>query len=215
MITTSDHVICQYPTMHTCIFSKLPKISLIIFFILISISCFSSCTLLLLNGNLSLGKYESSRHSFICKLPGGTLSKKVKVEDRSNELGETVIFSLDIGLLWRIDHLAIAKHKLATFDVSADRRQQLDSAKENYINSYLAQHTEKVEVEWEQYIVVNKEELLLIKTFIKWDDIEEEREILFSVDGGYLNIVHYAQNLSNTLQSFTTGAVGFYKGCEF
>ncbi len=164
---------------------------------------------------MSLGNYESTSHSFTCKLPGGTLSKKVKVEDRANELGETVNFSLDIGLLWRIDHLAIGKHKLAKFDVSADKRQQLESAKENYINLYLAQHTEKVEVQWEQYVVVNKAELLLIKAYVKWDDIEEERELLFSVDGSHLNVIHYAQNLSSNLQSFTTGAIGFYKGCEF
>lgn len=175
----------------------------------------SSCTLLLLNGNLSLGSYESKSNTFKCKLPGGALSKKVKVEDRGNELGETVTFSLDIGLLWRIDHLYIGKHKLAMLDVEANRRMQLDLAKDKYMNLYLARHAEEVEVEWEQYIVVNKAELLLAKTYVKWTDNEEARELLFSVDGDYLNVVHYAQNLSSNLQSFTTGAVGFYKGCEF
>lgn len=175
----------------------------------------TSCTLLLLNGNLSLGSYESKSNTFKCKLPGGALSKKVKIEDRGNELGETVTFSLDIGLLWRIDHLYIGKHKLAMLDVSVDRRQQLNAAKDNYMSLYLAQHAEKVEVEWEQYVVVDKTELLLAKTFVKWGGNEEERELLFSVDGDYLNVVHYAQNLSSNLQSFTTGAVGFYKGCEF
>lgn len=191
------------------------KYYLRLIFISIIIVSTSSCTLLLLNGNLSLGSYQSKSHTFKCKLPGGALSKKVKVEDRSNELGETVSFSLDIGLLWRIDHLYIGKHKLAMLDISADRRQQLDLAKDNYMSLYLAQHEEKVEVEWEQYIVVDKAELLLANTFVKWGDNQEERELLFSVDGDYLNVIHYAQNVSSNLQSFTTGAVGFYKGCEF
>jgi len=215
MVISSDHVLCQNPAMLNHMYISQSKFSYKIVFSLIVVFSTSSCTLLLLNGNISLGSYESKSRTFKCKLPGGALSKKVKVEDRSNELGETVTFSLDIGLLWRIDHLLIGKHKLAMLDISADRRQQLDLAKDNYMSLYLAQHAEKVEVEWEQYVVVDKTELLLAKTFVKWDGNEEERELLFSVDGEYLNVIHYAQNLSSNLQSFTTGAAGFYKGCEF
>ena len=174
-----------------------------------------SCTLLLLNGRLSLGSYESKSATFKCRLPGGALSKRVDVLDRINDLGETVTFTLDIGLLWRLDHLRIGKHKLAKFETSLDKRQQLDQAKDNYMGLYLSQNADQVEIEWEQYIVVNDVEVLLTSTYVKWNDQEEKRELLFSIDGDYLNVVHYAQNVSSSLQNFTTNAVGFYKGCEF
>lgn len=177
------------------------------------LSC--SCTLLLLNGRLSLGTYEAQSATFKCKLPGGALSKRADVIDRINELGETVTFTLDIGLLWRLDHLRIGKHKLAKFETSLDRRQQLDQAKDNYMGLYLSKNADQVEAEWEQYIVVNDVEVLLTSTYVKWDDKEEKRELLFSIDGDYLNVIHYAQNVSNDLQNFTTNAAGFYKGCEF
>ena len=88
----------------------------------------SSCVLLLLNGNLSHGYYEANSQTFKCKLPGGALSSQVEVTDRVNELGETVTFTLDLGLLWRLDHLRIGKHKLANIEAGADRRMQLDQA---------------------------------------------------------------------------------------
>jgi len=174
-----------------------------------------SCALMLLNGHLSHGHYEAKSQTFKCKLPGGAFSSKVEIMDRSNELGETATFSLNIGLLWRIDHLRIGKHKLAILESSVDRRQQLDQAKNNYMSLHLAQHTDQVEVDWEQFIVVDDVEVLLTQTYIKWDGNEEKRELLFSIDGDYLNIVHFAQNLSSDLQTFTTGAAGFYKSCEF
>jgi|GEM_PF-3142067 len=175
----------------------------------------SSCVLLLLNGNLSMGSYHAQSQTFSCKLPGGALSTNLDIIDRSNELGETATFSLDIGLLWRIDHLRIGAHKLAAIENITDSRQQLDQAKDNYMSLYLAQNADQVEVEWEQYVIVDDVEVLLTKTYVKWNDREENRELLFSVDGDYLNVVHYAQNLSSNLQTFTTGATGFYKSCDF
>ena len=196
---------------HACAKVNLSKFLLVC----ISFSLLSSCVALLLNGHLSFNHYEAKSGTFRCKLPGGALSSKVEVMDRYNELGETVTFSLNLGLLWRLDHLRIGKHKLTAIEASADKRQQLDQAKDNYISLYLAQNADQVEVEWEQFIIVEDAEVLLTNTYVKWDDKEEKRELLFSIDGDYLNIVHYAQNLSSNLQTFTTGATGFYKSCSF
>jgi len=193
-------------------FSNFP---LKLFFIPIIIFSTASCALLLLNGNLSRGYYEAKSGTFKCKLPGGALSSKVEVMDRINELGETVTFSLNLGLLWRLDHLRIGKHKLAMIESSADRRTQLDQAKDHYMSLYLAQHADQVEIKWEQFLIVNDTEVLLTNTYVKWDDKEEIRELLFSVDSGYINVIHFAQNVSDNLQSFTTGAAGFYKSCQF
>lgn len=175
----------------------------------------SSCVLLLLNGSLSHGYYEASSQTFKCKLPGGALSSRVDVADKVNDLGETVTFTLDLGLLWRLDHLRIGKHALANVDINADKRKQLDQAKELYMRSYLVKHADKVEIEWEQYVIVNDTEVLLTSTYVKWDEKEEKREILFSIDGDYINVIHFAQNMSSTLHSFTTSASGFYQSCEF
>jgi len=168
-----------------------------------------------MNGNLSHGYYQASSETFKCKLPGGALSSSVQVVDRSNDLGETVTFSHEIGLLWRLDHLRIGKHKLAHINTAADRRGQLDQAKDNYMSFYLSQHADQVEVEWEQFLVVEDAEVLLTRTYVKWDEKEEERELLFAIDGEYVNVVHYAQNVSSSLQSFTTSAADFYKDCDF
>ncbi len=190
--------------------------SFLIFFLTISLS---GCVALLLSGHLSFSHYESKSRTFKCKLPGGALNGRLEVTDRSNEIGETATFSLDLGLLWRIDHLRIGKHKLAMLNQSAikpeAKRLQLDKAKEDYFNLYLRKNTDNVEVKWEQFDQVNGVEVLIANTYIKWGDKEEVREILFSIDGDYLNIIHFAQNLSNELQTFTTGAKGFYKSCEF
>ncbi len=189
--------------------------------LIISISLFSisGCVALLLNGHLSFSHYEAKSGTFKCKLPGGALSSRLEVTDRSNDIGETVTFNLDIGLLWRIDHLLIGEHKLAMLDKSSisleDRREQLDIAKERYIKDYLAKSTDRVEVKWEQFIAVNNVDVLLINTYVKWEDKEEIRELLFSIDEDYLNVVHHAQNVSSELQTFTTGAKGFYKSCQF
>ena len=168
-----------------------------------------------MNGSLSHGHYHAKSQTFKCKLPGGALSSSVDVLDRMNELGETVTFTLDLGLLWRLDHLLIGEHKLANIDLSQDRRVQLDQAKDNYMSAYLSQHSDKVELEWEQYQIIGDAEVLLTSAFVTWDDQEERRELLFSIDGDYVNVIHYAQNMSSKLQNFTTSAAGFYKSCEF
>ena len=179
----------------------------------------NACTLVLLNGNLSFDHYESKTGNFKCKLPGGALSTNLDILDRSNDIGETVTFSLKVGLLWRLDHLLIGKHKLAMLDKTIRspevRRLQLDKAKEDFFKFYLTQVTDYVEVKWEQFDYVNDVEVLIASTYIKWEDEEEVRELLFSIDGDYLNIIHFAQNVSNELKTFTTGAKGFYKSCEF
>ncbi|MEJ2114804.1 MAG: hypothetical protein P8X88_01830 [Gammaproteobacteria bacterium] len=201
---------------------KVPKFQNIFIkflFAYVIIFSISGCVALLLNGHLSFSHYEAKSGTFKCKLPGGALSSQLDVIDRSNSIGETVTFSLDLGLLWRIDHLMIGKHKLAMLNSQSrsieERRNQLDLAKENYISGYLGQNTDVVEIKWEQFIAVNYAEVLIANTYVKWEDKEEVRELLFSIDGDYLNIVHYAQNVSSELQTFTTGAKGFYKSCNF
>jgi hypothetical protein len=183
--------------------------------IFITVAVLSGCVALLLNGHLSFDHYEAKSGTFKCRLPGGALSTKLKIIDRSNEIGETATFSLDLGLLWRIDHLLIGKHKLAMLENIQDKRQQLEQAKDNYINIYLNENTDLVEVKWESFTTVNNVEVLLANTYIKWNNKEEIRELLFSIDGDYLNVIHYAQNVSDELQSITSGAKGFYKSCTF
>jgi len=199
--------------------SKYQNIILKLFSISVILLSLSGCVVLLLNGHLSFNHYEAKSETFKCKLPGGALSSRLDVTDRSNAIGETVTFSLDLGLLWRIDHLLIGKHKLAMLENSPNsaenRRLQLDQAKENYIANYLAQNTDLVEVKWEQFTAVNDVEVLLVNTYIQWDDKEEIRELLFSIDGDYLNILHYAQNISSELQTITSGVTGLYKSCSF
>ena len=190
-----------------------------VFFFLLIVISLSGCAALLLSGHLSFSHYESKSGTFKCKLPGGAFSSKLEVSDRSNDIGETVTFSLNFGLLWRIDHLRIGKHKLAMLDHSVRKpeakRLQLDKAKEDYFNLYLKQNTNIVEIKWEQFDQVDDVEVLIANTYIKWEENEEVREILFSIDGDYLNIIHFAQNLSSELQTITSGAKGFYKSCEF
>jgi len=199
--------------------SKYQNIILKLFFISVILLSLSGCVALLLNGHLSFNHYEAKSETFKCKLPGGALSSRLDVTDRSNAIGETVTFSLDLGLLWRIDHLLIGKHNLAMIDKTSsspeNKRKQLDLAKESYISSYLEQNTDSVEIKWEQFIAANDVEVLLANVYMKWEDREEVRELLFSIDGDYLNIIHYAQNVSSELQTFTTGAKGFYKSCQF
>ncbi len=203
-------------------FLRIPKFqNIFIKFLFTHVIVFSisGCVALLLNGHLSFSHYEAKSGTFKCKLPGGALSSRLDVIDRSNAIGETVTFSLDLGLLWRIDHLLIGKHKLAMLNNQSsslkERRNQLDLAKQNYISGYLAQNTDGVEIKWEQFVAVNNAEVLIANTYVKWEDREEVRELLFSIDGDYLNIIHYAQNVSTELQTFTTGAKGFYKSCNF
>lgn len=203
-------------------FLRIPKYQNILIKILlvqVIILSISGCVALLLNGHLSFSHYEAKSGTFKCKLPGGALSSQLDVTDRSSAIGETVTFSLDFGLLWRIDHLLIGKHKLAMLNNQSgsleERRNQLDFAKENYILGYLLQNSDGVEINWEQFIETNNTEVLLVNTYVMWENKGEVRELLFSIDGDYLNIIHYAQNVSSELQTFTTGAKGFYKSCNF
>ena len=151
-----------------------------LFFLFFSTMLLSACVAVLLSGHLSFNHYESKTGRFKCKLPGGALSSKLDVTDRSSDIGETVTFRLNIGLLWRLDHLLIGQHKLAMLDTSNQsldaKRLQLDKAKEEYFNSYLEKNTDVVEVKWEQFDYVNDVEVLLANTYIKWGEEEEIRE---------------------------------------
>jgi len=175
----------------------------------------SSCVLLLLNGHLSHGYYISPSESFKCKLPGGAFSTQLKISDRSNSIGETVTFKLDTGLLWRVDHLHLDHHKLANLSGLKSRREQLEQAKLNYFKHHLQHNVDIAEINWEQYKRVNEIEILIAHTYLKWDKSEETRELLFSIDGQYLNVIHYSQNISSELQNITSGAFGLYKSCKF
>lgn len=175
----------------------------------------SSCALLLLNGHLSHGYYVSPSESFKCKLPGGAFSTQLKISDRSNSIGETVTFKLDTGLLWRVDHLHLDHHKLANLSGLKNRREQLEQAKLNYIKYHLETNVDIVEINWEQYKRVNEIEVLIANMYIQWDASEETRELLFSIDDNYLNVLHYAQNISSVSQNITSGSLGLYKSCEF
>ena len=175
----------------------------------------SSCVLLLLNGHLSHGYYISETESFKCKLPGGVFSRQLKIIDDSNSLGETVIFKLDLGLLWRVDHLKLGEHKVALVDQSLTLRENLDEAKNKYFLYHLIPNLDTVEVNWEHFNKINKSEVLIVHTYMKWDNQEEKRELLFSIDNGYLNVIHHAQNISSNLQKITFGAKDMYKSCQF
>lgn len=175
----------------------------------------SSCAFLLLNGHLSHGYYVSPSESFKCKLPGGALSGQLKITDRSNSISETVTFKLEPGLLWRIDHLHLGHHKLANLGGSTNKRGQLEAAKSNYFKNHLLSNLDIAEIKSEQYKQVNETEILMVYAYLKWDKAEDNRELLFSIDGDYLNVLHYAQNISSNLQIFTSGATGLYKSCQF
>ena len=57
--------------------------------------------------------------------------------------------------------------------------------------------------------------MLISYTHLKSDDMEGVRELLFSVDGNYLNVLHHAQNISGNLDKVILGSLGLYKSCEF
>jgi len=182
---------------------------------LFSIFILSGCALLLLNENLSFGYYVSPSESFRCKLPGGAYSTQLNITDRSNSNGETVTFKLDTGLLWRVDHLRLGHHKLASLDNTANKREQLEEAKIIYFKHHLEPSVDIAEIKWEQFRKTNETEVLVTYTYFKWEKAEETRELLFSIDGEYLNVLHYAQNVSSKLQNITSGSLGLYKSCQF
>ena len=173
------------------------------------------CALFLLNGNLSHGYYISPSESFKCKLPGGVLSRQIEITDSSSFAGETVTLKLNFGLLWRVDHLKIGKHKLAILDTSNIKRIILEDAKNLYFKEYLEKNLDVVDIEWEQYNIVNENEVLLVSAYLKWGSNEENRQLLFSVDNGYLNVIHHAQNISDKIEKITSNSLDVYKSCEF
>ena len=175
----------------------------------------ASCALLLLNGHFSHGYYISPSETFKCKLPGGAFSTQLKVSDRSSAIGETVTFKLRPGLLWRVDHLHLNHHKLAKLNKLMIRRVQLEEAKENYFKHHLLPNVDIAEIRFEYYKRVKETDVLIVHTYLKWDASEEDRELLFSIDGNYLNVLHYAQNISDELKNITSGSFGLYKSCQF
>ncbi len=179
------------------------------------ISMLSACVLLLLNGHLSHGHYISPSESFKCKLPGGALSRQLEIVDDSNSLGETVIFKLKLGLLWRVDHLKLNRHKIAVLDRSLNKRENLDRAKLNYFKYHLIPNLDEVAIDWEYFKRINESEVLIVQAYVRWDQQEEKRELLFSIDDEYLNVIHHSQNISSDLQKITFGAIDMYKGCQF
>ena len=186
------------------------NILVIVFFTVVT----CSCALLLLNGHLSHGYYISPSETFKCKLPGGVFSRQLAVTDDSNTLGETVTFKLNLGLLWRVDHLRLGRHKLAILDKST-RRERLDQAKLNYFKYHLEPNLDDVDISLEYFKKINGAEVLTVQTYLKWKDKEEDRELLFSINNDYLNIIHHSQNISDNLQKITFGSEDLYKSCEF
>ena len=183
--------------------------------LLVLLMSLTSCVVLLLNGHLSHGYYVSPSESFKCKLPGGAFSRQLKITDRSNAIVETVTFKLEPGLLWRIDHLHLVHHELANFDSLTNRREQLEVVKFNYFKNHLLSNLEIAEIKSEQYKQINEVEVLIVYAYLQWDNAEDNRELLFSIDGDYLNVLHYAQNISENLQTITSGVTGLYKSCQF
>ncbi len=183
--------------------------------LLVLLMSLTSCVVLLLNGHLSHGYYVSPSESFKCKLPGGAFSRQLKITDRSNAIGETVTFKLEPGLLWRIDHLHLVHHELANFDSLTNRREQLEVVKSTYFKNHLLSNLEIAEIKSEQYKQINEVEVLIVYAYLQWDNAEDNRELLFSIDGDYLNVLHYAQNISENLQTITSGVTGLYKSCQF
>ena len=175
----------------------------------------SSCTFLLLNGELSHGYYVSPEHTFKCRLPGGVLSRQLQIWDQRSPIGEIVTFKLGSRLLWRVEHLRLDHLKLDGLALTKERRQQLEKGKENYFEYYLLPNLGLAEIKWERYEEVNGKEVLISHTYLKSDGMEGTRELLFSVDGSYLNVLHHAQSISGNLENFITGSLGLYRSCEF
>lgn len=186
-----------------------------IFTLVVFVSLSSACTLLLMNERFSHSHYTSPSESYRCKLPGGILSSQLEVHERSNEIGETVSFSHKSGLYWRIDHLRIGSHKIAMLDETISRRERLEQAKLNYYRYHLEENVELAEIKWEQYTKENGEEVLVLYNYLKWKDAEENRELVFSIDEEYLNVVHHTQNVSDKIHKVTTNALDLYKSCVF
>ena len=185
---------------------------------LLSLTCMvllSSCVVLLTNGRLSHGHYVSQSETFSCRLPGGVLSRQLDVWDQRGAVGESVTFKLGSRLLWRVDHLHLRQLKLKGLDKIQARREQLERGKDHYFKYYLLPKLGEAEIKWEIYKQVGGTEVLISYTYLKSDGMEGIRELLFSVDGNYLNVLHHAQNISGNLDKIILGSLGLYKSCEF
>lgn len=185
---------------------------------LLALACIvalSSCMLLLTNGRLSHGHYVASSETFKCRLPGGALSRQLHIRDQKSTVGETVTFKLGSRLLWRVDHLHLSQLKLKGLDEVRDRREQLEKGKEHYFKYYLLPNLGPAQIRWERYERTEEVEVLIAHTHLKSDGMEGVRELLFSVDGDYLNVVHHAQSISGNLENIILGSFGLYKSCEF
>ena len=175
----------------------------------------SSCMLLLTDGRLSHGDYISPSETFRCTLPGGALSRQLHIRDQRSAVGETVTFKLGSRLLWRVDHLYLDQLELGGLDKVKQRREQLEKGKENYFRYYLMPSLGFAEIKWERYERTDEAEVLIVHTYLKSDGMEGVRELLFSVDGEYLNVLHHAQNVPGNLENIILGSFGLYKSCEF
>lgn len=180
-----------------------------------SIVSISSCAMFLLNGNLSHGYYEASSKTFRCRIPGGVLSRQLHIWDQSSAIGESVTFKLGSRLLWRVEHLRLVRLELAGLDRVQDRREQLERGKKNYFKHYLLPDLGTAEIRWERYERTEDTEVLIVHTYLESDGMAGVRELLFSVDGEYLNVVHHAQGISDNLENIIPGSFGLYKSCEF
>lgn len=183
--------------------------------VLAGIVSISSCSMLLLNGNLSHGYYEASSKTFRCRVPGGILSRQLHIRDQRGTIGESVTFKLGSRLLWRVEHLRLDRLELANLDRVRDRREQLERGKRNYFKHYLLPDLGTAEIQWERYERTEDAEVLVAHTYLESDGMAGIRELLFSVDGDYLNVVHHAQSISGNLENIIQGSFWLYKNCEF
>lgn len=130
-------------------------------------------------------------------------------------MGETVTFKLGSRLLWRVDHLYLSRLKLKDLDKGQGRRAQLERGKEHYFKYYLVPNLGPAEIKWERYERADETEVLIAHTHLESDGMEGVRELLFSVDGDYLNVLHHAQAISENLENIIPGSLALYKSCEF
>ena len=130
-------------------------------------------------------------------------------------MGGTVTFKLGSRLLWRVDHLHLSRLKLKDLDKTEGRRAQLERGKAHYFRYYLLPNLGSAEIRWERYERADETEVLIAHTHMKSDGMDGIRELLFSVDGDHLNVLHHAQGISENLESIIPGSLALYESCEF
>ena len=130
-------------------------------------------------------------------------------------MGTSVTFRLGSRLLWRVDHLHLSRLKLEGLDEDKGRRAQLERGKEHYFKYYLLPNLGPAEIKWERYERAGETEVLIAHTYLKSDGMKGIRELLFSVDGNFLNVLHHAQGISENLESIIPGSLALYESCEF